>query len=305
MTRIRHAADTVLRRSPVQRAFRGRAARRVAVLAYHGVDSPQQFGRQLDLLQHEASPVSLADVVAAHDGGPPLPARPVLLTFDDGHPSLLRAGLPLLRARGIPAVAFVLPGLVGTHRPFWWDEAAGLHEAGARAAGAPDDPDDLVRWLKTVPDPRRHEVLAEMRELSAVDVTADQLETDDLLRLRDGGVAIGNHTWTHPCLDLCTPQELQRQVCRAHESLTDVLGEAPTAFAYPNGNHDPRAERLLGELGYGAGFLFDHRLARAPGRAGHRLRISRLRVSTTTSLDRFATILSGLHPALHHARGRA
>ena len=169
MTRIRHAADTVLRRSPVQRAFRGRAARRVAVLAYHGVDSPQQFGRQLDLLQRQASPVSLADVVAAYDGGPPLPARPVLLTFDDGHPSLLRAGLPLLRARGIPAVAFVLPGLVGTHRPFWWDEAAALHEAGARAAGAPADPDDLVRWLKTVPDPRRHEVLAEMRELSAVD----------------------------------------------------------------------------------------------------------------------------------------
>ena len=92
-------------------------------------------------------------------------------------------------------------------------------------------------------------------------VTADQLEPDDLRRLRDGGVAIGNHTWSHPCLDRCTSQEVQRQVCLAHESLADVLGEAPAAFAYPNGNHDPRAERLLRELGYRAGFLFDHRLA--------------------------------------------
>ncbi len=305
MIGIRRAADTALRRSPAHWAFRRRAARRVAVLAYHGVDSPQQFDRQLDLLQREASPVSLADVVAAHDGGTPLPPRPVLLTFDDGHPSLLRDGLPLLQARGIPAAAFVLPGLVGTHRPFWWEEATRLHEAGARASGAPDDPEGLVRWLKTVPDPRRHEVLAEMREQAAVEVTADQLEPEDLRRLRDGGVAIGNHTWTHPCLDRCTSQELQRQVCLAHESLSDVLGEAPSAFAYPNGNHDARAERLLRTLGYRAGFLFDHRLAGPPGEAGHRLRISRLRVATTTSLDRFATILSGLHPALHHARGRA
>jgi hypothetical protein len=30
-----------------------------------------------------------------------------------------------------------------------------------------------------------------------------------------------------------------------------------------------------------------------------------VRVNSDTSLDRFAIILSGLHPALHHARGRS
>ena len=38
---------------------------------------------------------------------------------------------------------------------------------------------------------------------------------------------------------------------------------------------------------------------------GHPLRLSRVRVNSDTSLDRFAIILSGLHPALHHARGRS
>jgi hypothetical protein len=50
-------------------------------------------------------------------------------------------------------------------------------------------------------------------------------------------------------------------------------------------------------------FLFDHRVN--PATPGHPLRISRVRVNDHTSLDRFAVIVSGLHPALHHARGRS
>jgi hypothetical protein len=34
------------------------------------------------------------------------------------------------------------------------------------------------------------------------------------------------------------------------------------------------------------------------------MRLSRLRVNSDTGLDRFALILSGLHPTLHRARGR-
>jgi peptidoglycan/xylan/chitin deacetylase (PgdA/CDA1 family) len=83
--------------------------------------------------------------------------------------------------------------------------------------------------------------------------------------------------------------------------LTAVLGHAPRAFAYPNGNFDARAEQVLKEQAYQVAFLFDHRLT--PTILADPLRISRLRVSTTTSLDRFAAIVSGLHPAVHHAQG--
>jgi hypothetical protein len=38
--------------------------------------------------------------------------------------------------------------------------------------------------------------------------------------------------------------------------------------------------------------------------AANPLRLSRLRVNSDTSLDRFDTVITGLHPALHHARGR-
>jgi peptidoglycan/xylan/chitin deacetylase (PgdA/CDA1 family) len=136
-----------------------------------------------------------------------------------------------------------------------------------------------------------------------VDTTAVQLAPEDLPALRAAGVEVGNHTWSHPCLDRCADGESERQVEWAHEWLTETLGAAPRAFAYPNGNHDPRAEAALQRLGYAAGFLFDHRLAEVNAARTHPLRLSRLRVSTTASDDRFALILSGLHAGIHRLRG--
>ena len=304
---LRRGGDVALRRSPLQPLARAANARRLAVLAYHGVDDPAGFERQLDLLARRMHPVSLDEVLRALDGDP-LPPNAVLVTFDDGHPSVLTEGAPLLRARGIPAVAFVCPGLVGTHQPFWWTEVDALYATGARVAGAPATPSGsaagLVGWLKTVPDQRRREALAELREGAPwVHVAAPQLAAADVRALRDAGVEVGNHTWSHPCLDRCADGEPERQVERAHDRLTELLGAAPRAFAYPNGNHDPRAEAVLTRLGYAAGFLFDHRLAQVAGSGAHPLRLSRLRVSTTASDDRFALILSGLHAGLHRLRG--
>lgn len=115
-------------------------------------------------------------------------------------------------------------------------------------------------------------------------------------------MAVGNHTMTHPCLPRCRDDKAAEEVERAHRQLTKAIGHPPRSFAYPNGDWDERVERLLAEVGYEAAFLFDHR--HNPAMPRHPLRISRLRVNSTTKLDRFATIVSGLHPALHHARGR-
>jgi peptidoglycan/xylan/chitin deacetylase (PgdA/CDA1 family) len=300
---VRTLADATLRRSPVQAVFRRRTANRLAVLAYHGVDDPAQLARQLDLLVARARPVDLDTVVGALHEGDPLPERAVLVTFDDGHRSVLELGLPLLRERGVPAVAFVLPGLLGTDRPFWWHETGALVDAGGLADGWQGDAASVVRRLKQVPDSERRAVLdALRRSATGPGARQPQLRVDELRLLEAGGVEVGNHTWDHPCLDRCTDEVVRAEVRDGHAALTDALGRAPRAFAYPNGNWDPRAEHELRGLGYRAAFLFDHRLATVP--AANPLRLSRLRVNSDTSLDRFDTVITGLHPALHHARGR-
>ena len=70
----------------------------------------------------------------------------MLLTFDDGDRSLYVDGLPLLRAYGVPAVAYVIAGLIGTDEPFWWE---GLSPEQAYA-------------VKQLPDAERRRVLREL-----------------------------------------------------------------------------------------------------------------------------------------------
>ncbi|WP_371495321.1 polysaccharide deacetylase family protein [Kitasatospora sp. NBC_00374] len=299
----RRRIDGLLRHSPLQPVFRALSSRRLAVLAYHGIDDPTAFAAQMERLVRTASPVSLGELQRCVTERRPLPPRSVLVTFDDGDRSVLTHGLPVLARLRIPAAAFVVTELIDTDHPFWWSEAAFLAGHGGTAQALPGcPPQNTVGRLKALPDADRRRSLQELRATAAIRAPRQaQLTRTDLTELRSAGVAIGNHTDSHPCLDRCADGTARTEVTEAHRLLTGWLGEAPTAFAYPNGNRDERTEALLGELGYRLGFLFNHRhdslLPPDP------LRINRLRVNSDTTRHRFDTILSGLHPAVHRIRG--
>jgi poly-beta-1,6-N-acetyl-D-glucosamine N-deacetylase len=85
-------------------------------LSYHNVEdsSPDQsfvgvttekLVAQLSWLQGNGySPVTVDELLAARDGGKPLPDKAVLLTFDDGYASFYTRVLPILKAFNFPAV---------------------------------------------------------------------------------------------------------------------------------------------------------------------------------------------------------
>ncbi len=90
----------------------------VPVLLYHfvgaGTDLPwetdvEAFRAQMDELKARGyETVSLAELFDHRDGTGPLPARPVVLTFDDGDLSLHQHVLPILRERGMRAELFLV-----------------------------------------------------------------------------------------------------------------------------------------------------------------------------------------------------
>ncbi|MEV7505325.1 polysaccharide deacetylase family protein [Streptomyces sp. NPDC093018] len=95
----------------------------VPVLMYHSVATapsaatrtlsvtPDAFAEQLSLIGESGStPVTAAELAAHWRGGRPLPARPVLITFDDGYEGVHRHALPLLARHGFPATLFVSTG---------------------------------------------------------------------------------------------------------------------------------------------------------------------------------------------------
>jgi peptidoglycan/xylan/chitin deacetylase (PgdA/CDA1 family) len=295
--------ERVLLGSPLQRLFRWRAGHRLAVLAYHAVEDEESFSRHLDFVRASCNPVSLDEVLAASAGEARLPRHAVLITFDDTDRTVVQRAVPLLRERGVPAVAFVVTGFLDSRRPFWWTEVEHQVRAGATANGFERlGAGDLVRRMKLVPEERRRSVLAELRRTSPTAAPDHpHLRSHDLGALLTAGVAIGNHTVTHPCLPRCSEEEVTKQIVKAHESIAGLTGSSPVAFAYPNGDWDLRAERILAEMGYRAGFLFDHSLTRLDR---HPLRMSRVRTASTVSVRRLELIMSGLHPALHRLRVR-
>lgn len=97
-----------------------------AILAEYGIPAPR-LAEQLDALAaHGHSFVDLDAVLAALEGRGSLPERAVLVTFDDCYVDLLEEGLPVLRERGVPAVAFAVAGLTGAANE--WDRPLGARE---------------------------------------------------------------------------------------------------------------------------------------------------------------------------------
>lgn len=262
--------------------------RDVAIIGYHGVPDRAAFVRQLDLLADLGTLIGPGQLRRAL-AGDPLPTNPMLLTFDDGDPSVLDNAAPVLADRGIEAIIFVVGGLLDTTTPFWWDEVEAL--TGDLAE---------VRRLKTVPNAQRLDDIERLRAATSQPPQARQLATADLVQLQSAGFEIGNHTHLHPCLDNCTADEAIDQVAQGHQALLD-RGITPTAFAYPNGNLDPRVEPVLRELGYDLGFLYDHHHMRT---GQDPLRLSRLRLDASADAERTELIVSGVLGAIMRVRRR-
>ena len=262
-------------------------------LAYHKAEPPGRLRRHVTVARRWATG-GLDDLETTSL------EQPLLLTFDDGHRSVLEVALPVLRERGMTAVVFVVAGLVRTYQPFWWDEVADLVRAdGATERVEMGEPVEVVRRLKRVPNEERLAAIEDLRRTAREPARrCPQLTADELRELEAGGIEIGNHTLTHPCLDMCDDDTIRYELRESQRILTEILGKPPRYFAYPNGNVTKRVRDLVEAEGFEAAFLFDHRVQKLP--IQDPMMISRLRVDASASMFRFRLITSGIHSWLYH-----
>ena len=262
---------------------------RLAILTYHRVDepaddlfpglisaTPEMFDRQVAWLADAYQPVSLAEVLARRDGGPALPRRAVLITFDDAYRSFGDHAWPILLAHGVPAALFVPTAYPDRpDRSFWWDRLyrALIH---SRATGSletplgtvilarPDDRRRSFRALRTAVKGLPHE-----QAMAAVDETVEMLGGapdrptgsgptvlgwTELRALQAAGVEIGVHTRTHPLLDRLPAADLDGEIDGARVDLDRELDASAPAIAYPNGNHAPPVLAAVERAGLRLGF---------------------------------------------------
>jgi peptidoglycan/xylan/chitin deacetylase (PgdA/CDA1 family) len=244
----------------------------VAVLCYHGVrdDDMSPGAIPLDYLHIAAStfkghceivrdccdPISLDDWRAALNGGPRLPKRPVLITFDDGYRSVLTKAAPILAAYDLPATVFVCTGPMHTRQLLWFDYV-GEREGDAVVQAWKDS--DYQSWAGEYGE----------RTLRVDESDPRALMTPGELALLAGmkGIEIGGHTVRHPILSRASLADQRWEIEQNLQDIERWTGKAARAFAYPNGRHgvDYNSDTLtiLRECGVDFAFTTHPSFARA------------------------------------------
>ena len=245
------------------RRLRSDAFPGVAVLCYHGVTGASPADPRMNftnlhvraddleahcrLLRDTCHPITLEDWRRARDGGRPLPARPVLLTFDEAYRPLLPKAMPILRRYGVPAVVFVWSEPVERRQLAWYD-------AVARRLGESE-----VERLKAVPYEQWRLVCERHAQPAEDGDPCAPLSVAELAELaRIPGVEIGGHTASHPILAQATAEAQREEIVRNKSRLEAWTGRPVRAFAYPNGepetDYTPETLKLVEASGFDFGF---------------------------------------------------
>jgi len=93
--------------------------------------SPAAFEAQMAYLaSHGYRTVSLLDLFEHLQSGQALPARPIILTFDDGYDDNYTYAYPILRRYGLQGTFFIITGLVGRPGYLTWEQAREMRRGG-------------------------------------------------------------------------------------------------------------------------------------------------------------------------------
>ncbi len=188
------------------------------VLLYHDVGprEAEEFQSQLRWLAREWRFVSADQFAELAFEGAPIKKKSVLLTFDDGFQSNLRAARDVLTPMKIPALFFVV------------NDFLGLDDVEAERAFIAD---------RIWPGLGRSRVPAHWRSMTWAD-TAELLER---------GHTIGAHTQTHARLGTIADHAmLQREIVDSGDRLSARLGCPISHFAFPFGDAASVSAAALG-----------------------------------------------------------
>jgi peptidoglycan/xylan/chitin deacetylase (PgdA/CDA1 family) len=272
------------------------AALDLTVMMYHYVRDPGdaaeagsgiaglplvRFAEQLEELAQRHTIVSWPMVRAALHGDNALPPKACLLTFDDGLRDHYLNVFPLLRARGLSGLFFMLARRPGEGLPLafklhflmaamgyerfrdviWQELDAQKKEICLQA-----EPGYPQRWgpagvfkavlqrdLSDVVEPLLSRLIA--AEIgSEVELAGSLFVSQDQAReMAAGGMHCGGHSHRHPWFDWIGPEPLQAEIAASANWLAEVE-PGPWAFAYPYGGLNPAAAGVLAAHKFAAAF---------------------------------------------------
>ena len=249
---------------------------------------PDRFAEQIEALVQLRRVVSLRWLAAELARGR-VPKRVAAVTFDDGYADVLTQAKPVLERYACPATVFLVTGVIGDRRAFWWDELSrivfetpvlppelemqiggGVHRwrINDRLTGSANDGFgsdlaftreqlhyELWRLLRPLEPGPRWELLMRLCLWAGIAIDANSvhrpLAAEEVRRLAAPGfIDIGAHTVTHPALSMLDEAKQRCEIEGSRIACEDLIDEPIHTFAYPFGDFDEASAVYVRDAGF-------------------------------------------------------
>lgn len=257
-------------------------------LAYHDVedDDPDQaflsvrtdrLAEQLAWLRANGyQAVSVDQILAARQGGKPLPDRAVLLSFDDGYRSFHTRVLPILKAYGWPA----LLAPVGT----WMDTPANRP---VDFGGSPEARKRFLNWdeIREISRSGLVEIAAHTDASHYGALANPQGNTEPAAAIRAYDARTGQYE---------TEAQFNARMGRDVAAITDKIraatGKKPRVWVWPYGAEGGSTLRIAAENGYEMALTLED----GPGQLARLMSTPRMLLASDPALKSFANSVAGM-----------
>jgi peptidoglycan/xylan/chitin deacetylase (PgdA/CDA1 family)/SAM-dependent methyltransferase len=203
------------------------------------------------------------------------------ITVDYGYLDNLTNAVPLLEKYGLHATIFIVSGMVGSQREFWWDALERIFLAGhplpnllsiqdsqgilewdlTTAQNRLKAYDELSEMLHMLPSAKIDEIINQLliwAGLTRIGRSTHQIVDAQQLQLlaSSASVEIGSHSTTHTRLSSLSPQQQQYEIAESKKQLESIIEKPVRLFSYPYGGLEDITKetgRILAGEGYEAG----------------------------------------------------
>ena len=244
----------------------------------------ERFDRTMRAVVRAFRVLSLADAVRHLRQGS-LPARSLVITFDDGYADNEQIALPILQRHGLSASFFIATGFLDGGR-MWNDTVIecfrrcdvphvdlGAWGLGVLPLATPlqrrQAIDRLLPKIKYLDLAAREDALARLQAALGRPVLPDDLMMShaQVRRLHAAGMGVGGHTVRHPILTALTDAEAHHELAQGKAELEAIIDAPVLHLAYPNGgpdlDYDMRHVAMAQALGFEAAVSTATGVARA------------------------------------------
>lgn len=250
--------------------------KKVSIILFHDIN-PEIADNSFAYLCKHYNIITITEFLKAAESGKKeaLPAKAMILTFDDGHIGNFEL-LPVLEKYNIAVTVFLVAALVNTKRYFWFQYQKISNE---------------VEDFKKLPNKERLEKLKSKGYDQETEFEYPQALNSDQINMMKNKVDFQSHTMFHPILTRCTLDEAEYEIKESKTLLETVFGLTIEGLAYPNGDYTEREVEIARKSGYKYGLTLD------PGFNSLNtdlFRLKRISVNDTIDINEFIVKSCGL-----------